>query len=203
MGKIGLKNTDRKLLRRFDAAISTKGRRWAGLLKKEIDFAEYLTSFVELVALLEDIRETNNIAAILKAEQFLVKYDSDHYCQTSGSIKRQETIRDQLADLERLLNYRELNPDGYDLVSLNRLESRQVRSGLPLDGIRRVLASHIVRTDREVASRSDGYPPEQLAYLHVRQANVKKMEDLYQTMQREGLAASGVAVAADGSFETN
>ncbi len=197
MAKTGLKSTDRKLLYLVENALSRKGGVWTSLLRKEAEFDDFLSSFVVLATTLNLVIARKNILLSLKTEQSIVKYDSDYFCQTLGSKKHSATILDQLADAERLLNHRLEHPDGYDQVTLTRLEMRDVKNDLPIDGVRKLLASHMSRTSREIASRSEGHSPGQLEYLHLRRNLIRLMEELYKNMQRECLGLEPVEITGD------
>ncbi|MDR0362638.1 MAG: hypothetical protein LBJ46_08170 [Planctomycetota bacterium] len=148
--------------------------------------------------LLEQIEKSDNLHLIIAAERIMCNADLKHFQSLQqiqpddfppGSIMRplQEGVA-RMDEVNRKLAFRAENIEIFHRYS-SATQMEKIdhdASGLPKDGIRKLLLSHKTR----LSNRSTGFDAvgrEERSLIQFRKMNIQKAEHLYKAMQREAL----------------
>jgi len=151
-----------------------------------------------LRTLLEQIEKSDNFHLIIASERIMCNADLKHF-QSLQQIQPDDFPVDgimrplqegvaRMDEINRKLALRAENIKAFHRYSSGILAetSGHDASGLPKDGIRKLLLSHKTRLHNK-STGFDGLGREERSLIQFRKMNVQKAEHLYKAMQRESL----------------
>ncbi len=186
MARIGWKNTGIRIRGKIRDILANKLTLKLEAERGAIPYPEYLTTFDLLRKAMQTVATSRDIFLYVMAEQLLVEHDLTHYAlfkQAEDSLKNGFKQLGDLGDLLR--NIREYS-DVFHRAYLAGTDPRDIKDGLALDGIRKLIRSHKKRIHNMLTDASTRSPNE-VAYLECRLSNLNRMEQLYVDDQRAGL----------------
>ncbi len=186
MARTGWKNTATRIKREIRDILANKLTLKPKAENGSTPYPSYLKTFDLLRDTMQTVAASRDISLYVSVEQMLVEHDLTYYALFKQAEDSLKSGFEQLGDLDTLLgNIREFS-GVFHRAYLAGTEPRDVKDGLPLDGIRKLIRSHKRRIHNMLTDASTRSPNE-VAYLECRLSNLNRMEQLYMDEQRAGL----------------
>ncbi len=186
MGRTGSQNTDRTIIEAIAQALGQRLFLRSNVENGSIPYPLFLKTYDSLRAAIEKVVNSRRLRLHVLAEQTIVDFDLANFAFFSSAERSLAAAADQLADLERLLAYRDEDSALYHAMSVKIVDPREFAGDLPKDGIRKLIGSHLKRIDNMLTDAS-GRSSYEISYMRARRNMVSGMERLYREMQEKGL----------------
>ncbi len=154
------------------------------MMAGDVQFAAHMKVYNELSASLKDIIESSNILLMIMAERSIVEYDLNEYSPRKFAEDANKSAADDLDEMEEKTLEIVKNPAEFHRIMSLGTRKRDHRNNLPVDGMRKLIASHKTRLKNLYVGRNKEAEP-QLNYLDQRYACAQAMEKAYMEEQRQ------------------
>jgi predicted nucleotidyltransferase len=143
------------------------------------------TALSKTLALYKEMESVRDIPVLLAAERLILTHELHNFANSPEDHNSIQTALNQLADAEKAMNIVMLS-DAYQKAT-DTYAAKRMENGLPQDGFREFIKSHVTRLTNRLAGQLSGSEKE---ILRQRKANLLAARDAYIALQRKALKST-------------
>lgn len=183
MAKTGLNATDRRRLNRLRRLLAFEVVGNRQIKTGELSYLNHLRIYGELTRVMQHINADSTLLPLIKAERLIIGYDLDECSSQKYALDAYKKAASDLEEMEEKTNHIAHAPNRFHQTMYVGLRQADRKNGLPIDGMRKLIASHETRIRNLYFGRNRD-PEEQQKYLDQRMECARNMKRIYIAQQK-------------------